>query len=215
MDTAQINFWKGTFGKEYTERNSFDLDEWNKLYISIFGVTKIQMNQEFIGDFPKDMRILEVGCNIGLQLIGLQKMGFTNLWGLELLEFAVEKAKSMTQGINIIQGSGFDIPFKDCYFDMVYTSGVLIHIAPGDLPVILNEMYRCTSKYIWGFEYYSPEFTEINYRGNTGFLWKVDYAKFIQETLPDTRLIAKKLYPYINKSESGNIDSMYLLEKDK
>jgi pseudaminic acid biosynthesis-associated methylase len=215
METPQINFWKGNFGKEYTERNSFDLEEWNKLYISIFGVTKIQMNQEFIGDLPKDIKVLEVGCNIGLQLMALQKMGFTNLWGLELQEFAVEKAKSSTHGMNIIQGSGFDIPFKDRYFDMVYTSGVLIHIAPDDLPVILNEMYRCTSKYIWGFEYYSPEFTEINYRNKKGFLWKGDYAKFIQETFSDIRLIKKKLFPYINKSESGNVDSMYLFEKVK
>jgi pseudaminic acid biosynthesis-associated methylase len=215
METPQINFWKGNFGKEYTERNSFDLNEWNKLYISIFGVTKIQMNQEFIGNLQKEIKILEVGCNIGLQLMALQKMGFTNLWGLELQEFAVEKAKSSTYGINIIQGSGFDIPFKDEYFDMVYTSGVLIHIAPADLPVILNEMHRCTSKYIWGFEYYSPEFTELNYRSKKGFLWKGDYAKFIQETFSDIRLIKKELFPYINESESGNVDSMYLLEKIK
>jgi pseudaminic acid biosynthesis-associated methylase len=215
MDTAQINFWKGDFGKEYTERNSFDPDEWNKLYVSLFGLTKIQMNNEFIGNLPRDIRILEVGCNIGIQLIGLQLMGFTNLWGIEIQEFAVEKAKSLTHGINIIQGSGFDIPFKDGYFDMVFTSGVLIHISPADLPVILNEMHRCSSKYIWGFEYFSEEFKEINYRGNEGFLWKGDYAKIIEEKFADIRLAQKKLFPYISNSESGNKDCMYLLEKNR
>jgi len=57
-------------------------------------------------------------------------MGFTNLYGIELQWYAVEKAKEYTKGINIIQGSGFDIPFKDGYFDLVITNGVLIHIAP-------------------------------------------------------------------------------------
>jgi pseudaminic acid biosynthesis-associated methylase len=213
METRQTDFWKGDFGRDYTDRNSFRPDEWNALYTSLYGKTKIQMNSEFIGHLPKDSRILEVGCNTGMQLSGLQVMGFTNLWGIELQEYAVEKARSFTRGINIIQGSGFDIPFKDGYFDMVFTCGVLIHIAPMDLPVFLKEMYRCTSNYIWGFEYYSDGFEEIKYRGNDGFLWKGDYVKFFLDTFQNIRLVLKKFYPYISEAEKGNVDCMYLFEK--
>ena len=81
-------------------------------------------------DLPMDIRILEVGCNIGNQLRGFQRMGFTSLYGVELQQYAVEKAKMATRNINIIQGSGFDLPFKDNFFDLVCTNVVLIHISP-------------------------------------------------------------------------------------
>ena len=42
-------------------------------------------------------------------------------------QYAVEKGKENTKGINIIQGSAFDLPYKDNYFDLVCTNGVLIH----------------------------------------------------------------------------------------
>ena len=40
-------------------------------------------------------------------------MGFTDLYGIELQKYAVEKAKANTEYINIIQDSPFDIPYKD------------------------------------------------------------------------------------------------------
>jgi pseudaminic acid biosynthesis-associated methylase len=213
METPQVEFWKGNFGKEYTERNPQSLAEWDALYIKNYGVTKTDMNAEFLSGLDKNIKILEVGCNIGLQLLGLQRMGFTNLYGIELQKYAVEKAKGNTQGINIIQGSGFDLPFKDSYFDLVYTSGVLIHIAPEDLPKFMSEMVRCSRQYIWGFEYHSEETKQLNYRGNQGYMWKTDFANVFQKNFPALKLINKKVYPYILEKEKGNEDSMYLLEK--
>jgi len=58
------------------------------------------------------------------------KNGINNLYGIELQQYAIEKAKALTKRINIIHGVADDIPFKDGYFDMVFTSGVLIHIHP-------------------------------------------------------------------------------------
>ena len=213
MKTKQTDFWSGQFGKEYTDRNPQTLEKWDRFYVDYYGIKKTDMNQEFLGHLDKDARILEVGCNIGLQLLGLQRAGFKNLYGIELQSYAVEKAKAGTKGINIIQGSGFDIPFKDEYFDVVYTAGVLIHIAPSDLPRIMSEMIRCSKKYIWGFEYYSPVLKEINYRGNQGFLWKMDYASEFLKVDRSLKKIKKKIYPFITEREKGNEDAMYLLEK--
>lgn len=212
MKTKQIDFWSGDFGKEYTDRNPQNLEEWDKAYLQYYGMTKTEMNEEFIGNLSRDIRILEVGCNMGLQLLGLQRQGFKNLYGIELQPYAVEKAKANTAGINIIQGSGFDIPFKDNYFDLVYTAGVLIHIAPTDLPKIMAEMVRCTRRYIWGFEYYYPEIKEINYRGNQGFLWKMDYAAMFLKQENRLTEVNKKIYPFTSEREKGNEDAMYLLE---
>jgi pseudaminic acid biosynthesis-associated methylase len=211
--TQQEDFWAGDFGREYTDRNSRPLDEWNEFYRSIYGHTKLEMNAEFIGDLSREARILEVGCNTGMQLVGLQAMGFTNLYGIELQAYAVEKAREFVRGVNILQGSGFDLPFKDNYFDLVCTNGVLIHIAPEDLPRIMSEMVRCSGRYIMGYEYFAPDTTAINYRGNQGFLWKTDFARVFLENHPELRLVKQHLYPYINDAEQGNQDVMFLLEK--
>ena len=211
--TTQEAFWSGEFGKAYSDRNNWTSAQYDDFYRHEWGITKTQMNEDCPRDLPKDAKILEVGCNIGLQLRCLQEMGFTNLYGIELQHYAVEKAKEIVKNVNIIQGSGFDIPFKDSYFDVVVTNGVLIHIAPDDLPRIMSEMVRCSKKYVWGFEYFASSLVNINYRGNEGFLWKADYSKIFQENFPQLQEIYRKMYPYVSASQQGNVDYMYLLEK--
>jgi pseudaminic acid biosynthesis-associated methylase len=213
MSTKQEQFWGGEFGKEYTDRNSRDSKEWDNFYVENWGISKVEMNDRFLNVLPKDASILEVGCNTGMQLVGLQRSGFENIYGVELQAYAVEKAKEYTKHINIIQGSGFDIPFKDNFFGVVCTNGVLIHISPDNLPNIMREMVRCSKKYIWGWEYYAEDTTTINYRGNTDYLWKADYAALFMKHCPNLKLVKKELYPYVSQAESGNKDCMYLLEK--
>lgn len=212
--TPQESFWTGDFGRDYTDRNSRQLDEWNAFYQATWGQTRLAMNEAFVGQFEREARILEVGCNTGMQLRGLQEAGFTNLYGVELQPYAVEKAKQYTQHISIIQGSGFDLPFKDNFFNVVVTNGVLIHIAPADLPRIMAEIVRCSRRYIWGFEYFAPALTAVPYRGNEGFLWKADYAQLFLAQFPgQLRLVQQELYSYVTDTERGNQDVMYLLEK--
>jgi pseudaminic acid biosynthesis-associated methylase len=211
METEQTDFWSGSFGKEYTERNTRTPEEWDQFYKDVYGVTKLKINQALIGHLPREIKILEVGCNTGMQLEGLQRMGFTNLYGAELQEYAVEKAKKYTRGINIIQASGFDLPFRDAYFDLVCTNGVLIHIAPGDLKSFMSEMIRCSKRYIMGFEYFSEQAENINYRGNENKLWKADYADLFTQSFPQLKQTRKILYPYLQNPQLQ--DAAYLLEK--
>ena len=211
--TQQEDFWSGSFGREYTDRNLRPLAEWNDFYRTTWGHTKPEMNAAFVGGLPRETRILEVGCNTGLQLLGLQSAGFTDLYGIELQAYAVERARETLPGVNLLQGSGFDLPFKDGFFDVVCTNGVLIHIAPADLPRIMAEMVRCSRRYIWGFEYYADAPTAIPYRGTEGFLWKANYAQLFADQFPELRLVKQEFYPYQTAAERGNTDSMYLLEK--
>lgn len=188
-------------------------EDWDGTYVKNFGLTRSNMNEAFLDDLPRDLRILEVGSNTGHQLKALQQIGFTNLYGIELQFEAARLAQNLRENICIVQASGLEIPFGDGSFDLVFTSGVLIHIAPHDLPFILGEIHRCSSRYIWGFEYHSDSITEINYRGNNGVLWKADYASLFMQRFPDIALMKKRFYPYINDNERGNVDCMYLLEK--
>ena len=191
-----------------------DLEAWNRMYLKNYGTTRSNMNNNFLHSFPRDFRILEVGSNTGHQLYALQQNGFTNLYGGFELQFgAASLAQKLRKDIHVVQASGFEIPFEAKSFDLTFTSGVLIHIAPNDLPFIMGEIHRCSSRYIWGFEYYSERSSEINYRGNTSVLWKADYASIFVKSFPDLTLIKKIFYPYTDENESGNVDCMYLLEK--
>ena len=145
--------WNGEFGKEYTYRNARTLEQVAASYAERYekDVTPTKLKGEFIGHINRSIRILEVGSNVGNQLLWLQSMGFENLYGIELQKYAIELSKSRTENINIINGSAFDIPFKDAFFDLVFTDGVLIHIGPLEIGQALKEIYRCSNKYIWGF----------------------------------------------------------------
>ena len=79
--TEQLKMWGGEFGEEYTERNKATVKEMDALYQKKYGITRRRMNGEFLSDLAKDIRILEVGCNIGNQLALLKEMGFENLSG--------------------------------------------------------------------------------------------------------------------------------------
>ena len=208
--SKQVTKWKDKFGKEYTNRNALTLDELERMYENNYGLSRTELNNIFIGKLDHSIKILEVGSNIGNQLLLLQKMGFKNLYGIEINDYAVELSKQRTNNINIIQGSAFDIPFKNEYFDLVFTSGVLIHIAPHDINLVLNEIYRCTKEYIWGFEYYEEKYTEIIYRGNKNLLWKANFSKIYLSLFDDLELIKEKKLKYLN---DNNIDLMFLLKK--
>ena len=207
--TNEEKFWSSKFGKQYVARNTFDPKGLDELYFSKFGISRSKLNKEFIGKL-KINNILEVGCNIGNQLVLLQKQGFKNLYGIEIFPEAVETAKKHAKNVNIIQGSAFDLPFKDNVFDLVFTAGVLIHISPKDLKKIMSEIYRTSSRYIWGYEYYSPKHAAIDYRGNKNFLWKGDFVKLYQKYFPDLKLVKSRRLKYKN---SENYDEMFLLKK--
>lgn len=208
--TSQMARWMGFFGKDYTKRNSQSLEELEQLYQKEFGITRTEMNLQIIGDLDHSIRILEVGANRGNQLLCLQKTGFKDLYGIELQEGAVELCKQRTEKINIIQGSAFDIPFKDNFFDLVYTSGVLEHIAPHDIEDAIHEIYRCSKRYIWGFEPFAETYQEINYRGNKELQWKTDFAQLYLDTFDGLRLVKEQKLKF---KKDDNVNTLFLLEK--
>ncbi len=206
----QLQAWEGEFGKEYTDRNTLAPEQLDKLYKSNYGITETELNQAFLGDLEWSAKILEVGSNVGNQLLSLQKMGFENLYGIEVGSYAVERSKAHTKDINIICASAFDIPFKDDYFDLVFTSGVLIHISPHNIERALREIYRCSKQYIWGFEYYADTHTEIPYRGRNNLLWKANFADLYLSLFDDLELVKEKRLKYLTNE---NVDSMFLIKK--
>jgi pseudaminic acid biosynthesis-associated methylase len=204
--TEQEEFWKGDFGDDYTSRNAGD---WDAFYKRQWGVTRTELNEEFLSNLDKDALILEVGCNRANQMQILWNQGFGNLWGVEINKKSLEIARK-NKSFNLVEGSALDIPFKDRYFDLVFTSGVLIHIAPENLPKVIDEMYRVSKRYIWCFEYFSEECKEIEYRGHKNRLWKNNFLELFQERHPNLKLAKQRKIKYL---ENDNVDMMFLLKK--
>ena len=109
----QLNNWTDKFGQEYTDRNKMSLEDLEKLYENNYGITRTELNKVFLDKIDPSKKILEIGSNIGIQLLCLQKMGFKSLYGIEPQEYAVKLSKKVTKNINIVKGDAFSIPFKD------------------------------------------------------------------------------------------------------
>jgi len=212
QETEQSKKWAGDFGDNYIDRNPKNVQELDELYMKNFGLTRTSLNQEFLTDLSKDIKILEVGSNVGAQLISLQNLDFKDLTGIEISEKAIEESKKLSKNIYFLKASALDLPFKDNFFDLVFTSGVLIHIHPQDLNKVIDEIYRTTKKYIWCYEYFSENCKEIEYRENKNLLWKNNFMKLFLEKHPHLKIIKEKKIKYL---DSDNIDHMFLLEKSR
>jgi pseudaminic acid biosynthesis-associated methylase len=176
MQTSQLDLWKSEFGREYTDRNDHEKPEritaWRRLL-----------------DGVKPECVLEVGCNVGWNLEYLRRLGVRELHGIEPQRYAV--ARACARGFQVVQGNAFALPFEDGAFDLAFTSGVLIHIAPATIGSAIDEIYRVSKRWIVAIEYDAPNEQEINYRGHEGALWKRDHGALWQTRHPDLRLVRR------------------------
>lgn len=118
------------------------------------------------------------------------------LAGIEPNAYALELARASGVAAGLFRGSAYETPFKNAYFDVVLTAGVLIHIPTEMLNTALEEMYRLSRRYILIIEYLSPRDIEVSYRGKPGLLWKRDFLGHLLE-----------LFPHCVVKRSGYFDS--------
>ncbi len=78
----------------------------------------------------KEIKILDCGCGVGLQLYILNELGYKNLTGIELLEQQAEVAREEMEGkADIFTSDAFDwLPEHENEFDFVLCYDVLEHI---------------------------------------------------------------------------------------
>jgi pseudaminic acid biosynthesis-associated methylase len=176
--SSQLQLWRSEFGRQYTDRNDVAKPE------------RIASWQRLLDGIVPD-RAVEVGCNVGWNLTYLKELGVKELYAVEPQPYAVEKARARNPEYNVLCGTGFDLPFKDNFADLAFTSGVLIHVAPADVAKVMAEMYRVSRRYIVAIEYDWPTEEEIKYRGNGDSLWKRPHGAIWQAAYPALRLIRK------------------------
>lgn len=214
--TEQLAAWTSSFGEQYTDRNTMSVEAMDEAFETQFGVRKSEIYRELVGPtrLPTG-RVLEVGCNIGLQLRLLERVNPSlEFHGVEPQPYAFQRAQVLAPNMRFYQATAFALPVADASFDLVMTHGVLIHIDPADLPRALDEIHRVSRRFILCHEYYAPNATEVRYQGQEGLLWKTDFAARYRERFPDLREVALRYYPYSEACGGASlVDQVVLFEK--
>ena len=195
----QLDIWQGEFGQAYTDRNVIDWQTRRPAFQQI--LEGIEISQA-----------LEVGCNRGHNLIALADLfgDGCDVVGIEPNRHALELVRASSVKVGALPGNVFDLPFKDQSFDLVFTAGVLIHIALDDLAAALSEIHRVSRRYILAIEYFAEEETVINYRGYDDALWKRDFLKHYQSHFPGLSLLR---HGYWESEHGFDRTHWWLLEK--
>lgn len=190
--------WSGEFGDAYTERNQEAGAARGPFWQMIF--SEIQIHN-----------VLEVGCNLGTNLRrAANHLPPQQVYGVDINVKALEELRRHLPGVNALWASARELPFRDRWFDLVFTMGVLIHQPESTLPLVMAEIVRCSRRYILCGEYFSAQTTEVFYRGHSGALFKRDYGRVYQELFPELRLLKEG---FLSRAEGWDDVTYWLFEK--
>jgi len=200
--TEQENFWATEFGNDYPNRNVGE-----KMISSNLALfSKIFKNCPFVNS------VAELGCNIGLNLIALNRMNMNlKLRGYEINKKAATAARErrIAKIIDATVIENLDVSEK---FDLTFTKGVLIHINPEMLHQVYKNLYDLSNRYIMVCEYYNPVPVSIDYRGNKDRLFKRDFAGELIKKF-DLKLIDYGFNYQLDRYLTNDDSTWFLLEK--
>jgi pseudaminic acid biosynthesis-associated methylase len=167
--------WGGEFGDEYVDRN----DQFDQV---------APFWRERLPGLSCN-RVLEVGCNVGgnLQWI-VEAVPPRQVYGVDINTKALGHLVRRVPGVNAVWSPARELPFRDGWFDLVFTIGVLIHQPDDTLPLVMAEMVRCSRRWVLCGEYHDTESVAVPYRGHEGALFRRDYGGLFQQLFPDLRL---------------------------
>ena len=177
--TEQESFWASEFGTAYIDRNKGD--------------QLLAANLDFFSKALRGTRgihsCMEFGANIGMNLRALKLLHpGQEQHGIEINADAAKQLRALIPSDHVFEGSIFDYRQVQM-FDLVLIKGVLIHINPAELPIVYEQLYKCTGKYLMVAEYYNPSPVVIPYRGHSDRLFKRDFAGELLDTYPDLTLL--------------------------
>lgn len=179
-----LGAWRGAFGEAYIarneptpERHARKLREWARLL------------QAFGGRPPAT--ILEVGANVGQNIAALKDLTSAEIRAVEPNATArrLLAERELLPRERIHDATADTLPFQDRSFDLAFTFGVLIHVAPDTLLPSCREIHRVSRRFILCAEYLSDQPVEKKYRGEDGLLFLRDFGAFWLDNFPDLELV--------------------------
>ena len=182
--SEQERFWRGEFCDAYTDRSAVtahDLRARTALWAQIL--------DRMTHAPPRS--ILEAGANVGGNLRALRALTDAKFFAIEPNAKAREAliGDGVVPRSNVRDGVAAAIDFPDSSVDLVFTSGVLIHVHPDDLAASCKELHRVARQHIVCIEYFSVKPEEVPYRGHGERLFKRDFGAFWLDSFPQLRVL--------------------------
>lgn len=205
MENEQEIFWKNKVNLNYMYQNSeFDYSKaeegWNI-------ITRLV-------DMRNLISVLELGCNIGRNLGVLRKLfPKISLNAVELNAQALDVADANYKLDSKFAGSILEFQ-TDEFFDLVFTSGVLIHIHPDNLLITMKKMFDFSRRYIIMVEYFNRTPVTIDYRGEKNKLFKCDFGKLFIENFPVKLIDVGFLWGHIYDNAGFDDVTFWVFEKN-
>jgi pseudaminic acid biosynthesis-associated methylase len=177
-ETARLEaLWAGEFGDEYSARNARAAEGRRPFWVE---------RHERLGFTSA----LEVGCNVGANLEHLADLlGPERVAGVDVNAAALERVRERLPGVDAQHAPARALPYADGAFDLVFTTGVLIHQPPAELPHVMDEIVRCSRRYVLSGEYRADDLEAVPYRGQQGALFRQDYGRLYRERFPELELV--------------------------
>ena len=201
--TEQVSFWSSNLGNEYIERNNkFDNVLGKKVWHNLLKNKKIY-------------NVLECGSNVGRNLKQIN-LAYPNK-KLSFIEINTEAFQICKLNKNI--ENSYNTSIENCKiprnsYDLVFTSGVLIHLNDQALKKAIKNIIKWSKKYIIILEYFSTTRIEKEYRGKKNLLFLREYGEEFLKTKKLDLLECGFLYSKIYK-KAGFDDLTYWIFKKK
>src|SRR5438105_2908530 len=167
----QEAFSAETYAEEYIRKNAqFDhalgVEAWRKMLANAGPIESL----------------LECGCNIGRNLRFLADLlPNARKSVIEISEPAYRFVTSEFALDETFNGPILDAPFAPGSFDLVFTTGVLIHIHPDNLLANMGRMFGLSRRFILIGEYFNRTPVMLEYQGEKDRLFKRDFGKLFIE----------------------------------
>ncbi|HWV44141.1 pseudaminic acid biosynthesis-associated methylase [Pseudorhodoplanes sp.] len=202
FQTPQEEFWAGSFGDNYADRNNTPL--FHSCAVAAFA----QMLKRASGITS----VLELGPNIGMNIKALRTLlPAADISCVEINAKAVGELNKI-EGLTVHHKSilSFEAPRT---YDLVFTAGVLIHINPDCLDKVYKLMRDASSRYVLVAEYYNPQPTFLMYRGHKDRLYKRDWAGEMMHRFPDLKMVDYGFFYHKDPVFPWDDTTWFLMEK--
>ena len=199
----KLNTWESIYSKYKNYRNNYPYDE---------VVTFIYQNRKN----KKNMKILELGCGTGNNIIFFSEIGF-EVYGIDMSKTAIEyckkrlKEKKLKANIKVNKIEKYK--FKKNYFDFIIDRSSLTCLSQKQLPSTIKNVHASLKKGgIFFFTPHSDESTRYDGEISKSGFYKPKYLPFgeIDKRNLGFSFLSKKDIYELFKKNYWSINNLYL-----
>ena len=197
----QEELWAGQFGDQYHGRRHRDVSD----AVAFF-------DEALFGNMGVAPAVIEFGAGVGTNLRAIREIApAAELSAVEINPQALNKLRTL--GLSaVFEGSILDWQAAPNW-DLVISKGLLIHIAPADLPRAYSALYGSCRRSILIAEYFSTHLQAVPYREQQAALWKGPYAYQLLDAYSDLQLVNYGFVSSRDNSMAEDDINWFLLEK--